>query len=317
MLLKTGACFTNELKLAPNKTEIAKTFKDCNGSPVVPDTSLARCVDIPAPQALSIAGNILSLSGGGSVTLPSAPSQVAQTLSIAGNTVSLSGGGGSVTVPDSDAQALSISGNTLSLTNGGSVTLPAVPFATPAQTVAGTSTTLAVNPADLYARESLAAQTGLPNDVTVIPAPTANQSPWGVNLLGETLNYVPGLGWRIVANMVHEETYGGALSGAALHALATLKTYVAPRAGRLHVAVSIVGPAGAAAGSDLSTGVTVNGAYDWLQAGTVPVFTPGASVNENMATIIDVVAGDVIVFFAYSYNSYSIIGSATSLTYIN
>lgn len=74
----------------------------------------------------------------------------------------------------------------------------ALPFATPAQTIAGTSTTTIVNPADLYARENIPAQTGLSNNVTAIPAPTASQSVWGVNLLGETLHYAPGLGWQIV-----------------------------------------------------------------------------------------------------------------------
>ena len=74
-------------------------------------------------QALSISGTTLSLTNGGSVTLPS--STDAQALSISGTTLSLTNGG-SVTLPSStDAQALSISGTTLSLTNGGSVTLPA------------------------------------------------------------------------------------------------------------------------------------------------------------------------------------------------
>jgi hypothetical protein len=77
-----------------------------------------------------------------------------QTLTLVGQTLTLSGGGGSVTIPDLDTQDLSISGNVISLTNGGSVTLPpaTVTFATPAETIAGTSTTLAVNPADLTAK---------------------------------------------------------------------------------------------------------------------------------------------------------------------
>ncbi|HRG59974.1 MAG TPA: hypothetical protein PK323_13550 [Bacteroidia bacterium] len=98
-------------------------------------------------QALSLTGNILSLSnGGGSITLPSSgtnytagnginisgsvisnagdlsSSNELQTISKSGNTISLSNGGGSVT--DADAQTLSLSGNTLSITGGNSVTLP-------------------------------------------------------------------------------------------------------------------------------------------------------------------------------------------------
>lgn len=76
-------------------------------------------------QQLSIAGNVLSLTNGGSVTLPSGGTD-SQQLSIAGNVISLTNGG-SVTLPASsgtDSQQLSIAGNVISLTNGGSVTLP-------------------------------------------------------------------------------------------------------------------------------------------------------------------------------------------------
>lgn len=72
-------------------------------------------------QALALAGNILSISNGNSVTLPT------QTLSQSGNTVSLSNGGGSFTLPsftDTDGQSLALAGNVLSISNGNSVTLP-------------------------------------------------------------------------------------------------------------------------------------------------------------------------------------------------
>lgn len=263
MLLKTGQCFTNELELNANQVVIAEVFNDCNGDPHAPGAQLAKCSDIPAApvlqlagqvlslstggsvtlpdqdtdaQALSISGNVISLTNGGSVTLPTTAAPVPQVLSLAGNTVTLSGGGGSVTIPDLDTQDLSISGNVISLTNGGSITLPAAavqdPYATPAQTVAGTATALIVNPADLYARENIPAQTGLSNDVTAIPAPAANQSPWGVNQLGETLHYAPGLGWRIVANLTQAEATApvGNLPAGTVHTLVTL---VAPRAGKI------------------------------------------------------------------------------------
>jgi hypothetical protein len=103
-------------------------------------------------QALSIAGNQLSLSnGGGTVTLPSgggsgttytagsgiditgttisavdnSTTNEIQTLSLAGNLLSLSNGGGNVTLtPSTDNQNLSISGNQLTISNGNTVTLP-------------------------------------------------------------------------------------------------------------------------------------------------------------------------------------------------
>ena len=78
-------------------------------------------------QSLALAGNILSISNGNSVTLPA---QIPQSLSQSGNTVTLSNGGGSFTLPtftdtDTDAQSLSITGNVLSISNGNSVILPA------------------------------------------------------------------------------------------------------------------------------------------------------------------------------------------------
>ncbi|MCF6132828.1 beta strand repeat-containing protein [Flavobacterium wongokense] len=73
-------------------------------------------------QSLTLAGNVLTISNGNSVTLPS------QTLTQTGNTVSLSNNGGSFTLPtftDNDGQSLALAGNVLSISNGNSVTLPA------------------------------------------------------------------------------------------------------------------------------------------------------------------------------------------------
>jgi hypothetical protein len=67
-------------------------------------------------QTLSLTGNLLEISSGNTVTLPS------QTLSIVGSTLTISGGN-SVVIPD--AQTLSISGSTLSISNGNSVSIPA------------------------------------------------------------------------------------------------------------------------------------------------------------------------------------------------
>ena len=220
MLLKTGACFTNELEL------------NC--------PTVVACVAALPTGLAAAAGDLVLGKDGKYHALPAAPAAPApQTLSLVGNTVTLSGGGGSITVPDLDTQDLSLVGNVLSLTNGGSIVLPAaagVTFATPAETVAGTSTTLAVNPADLVARENIPAQTGLNVNVALIPAPTASQSPWGVNTLGETLHYAPGLGWKIVDNRYGTQSVQPAGNiAAAPNAWVTALSLVAPRAGRIIV----------------------------------------------------------------------------------
>lgn len=77
-------------------------------------------------QSLSLTGNLLSISNGNSVTLPSFD-YTPQILSQSENTITLSNGGGSITLPtfnDTDAQSLALNGNTLSISNGNSVTLP-------------------------------------------------------------------------------------------------------------------------------------------------------------------------------------------------
>ena len=306
MLLKTGACFTKELEL------------NC--------PTVVACVTALPTGLAAAAGDLVLGKDGKYHALPAAPAAPApQTLSLVGNTVSLSGGGGSITVPDLDTQDLSLVGNVLSLTNGGSVTLPSAPgqvaqtlsiagstvslsggggsivlpaaagvtFATPAETVAGTSTTLAVNPADLIARENIPAQTGLNADPALIPAPAANQSPWGVNTLGETLHYAPGLGWQIVANHANiagsgvDITHGGGPSTA-------FATIPAPRAGKITVNYrAIVFGAGTWQGQVFVNGVyrtSGNSIYEPLSAPTV------RAESINIGTIA---LGDVITIAGF------------------
>jgi hypothetical protein len=341
MLLKTGACFTNELELPINQTVIAAVFNDCNGDPLTPGAQLAKCSDIPtaaAPQTLtlsgqtlsisggnsvtlpdqdtdaqqlSISGNVVSLTNGGSVTLPTTAAPVPQTLSISGNTVSLSGGGGSVLVPDNDAQTLSLSGNTLSIAGGNSVTLPAgaTPvFATPAEAQAGTSTTLHINPADLVARENIPAQTGVSNDVTTIPAPTASQSPWAVNQLGEVLHYAPGVGWQVVNNRFGAQIVQPAGTiPTPVSAWATAVSLMAPRAGRVVVTGHIV--VDSSMFSAVAGGIAVNGVNKTASNSDSvgPIGTPStfagssgtathniSSVNAAISWTGNVAAGDII-----------------------
>ena len=106
--------------------------------------SNGNSVDIPdEKQKLSLSGNTLSLTDGGSVTLPQQtpyndtevkrrltalegkPDNDKQTLSLDNNTRRLSiSNGNNVTLPK-DKQTISISGNTVSLSNGGgSISIP-------------------------------------------------------------------------------------------------------------------------------------------------------------------------------------------------
>lgn len=79
-------------------------------------------------QTLSISGNLLSLSNGNTITLPSGGSGSTQVLSKTGSTITLSNGGGTIALNDDNAsnelQNLSLTGSTLSLSNGNSVTIP-------------------------------------------------------------------------------------------------------------------------------------------------------------------------------------------------
>jgi hypothetical protein len=272
------------------------------------------------------AGINTTVTGAGTVASPyvvsSTATAAAQTLSLAGQTLSLSGGGGSVTIPDLDTQDLSIIGNVISLTNGGSVTLPtataptlsiagsnlsisggntvalpaaaAVAFATPAETVAGTSTTLAVNPADLYARENIAAQTGLGLVLSAIPAPTASQSNWGVNTLGETLHYAPGIGWEIVAKL-HGASQALSVNLTPANSVITdILSFTMPRAGDVTFTVSQQGLGNFYLNANYilkngilfrrigSTGSNADPS-NWVDAGDIS----GAATN------VSVVAGDV------------------------
>jgi hypothetical protein len=177
----------------------------------------------------------------------------------------------------------------------GKVVRVAVPaFATLAETVAGTSTTLAVNPADLYARENVAAQTGLGLVLSAIPAPTASQSNWGVNTLGETLHYMPGVGWKVV-----DDKYSAAIGGNVVITTANTWTnvasLVAPRAGK----VIVFGNVGAAQNGTNYTGVssriTIAGdQYTTDNSDIVGLSGYRHTNNGSLGTTATVAAGDII-----------------------
>jgi hypothetical protein len=303
-LLKTGACFTAELELnCP--TIVACVAALPIGPAAVPGATQLLGTD-GQYHVLPAAGTDCAAVAACVAALPVGPAAVF------GATALLGADGQYHTLPTpavaADTQDLSIAGNVISLTNGGSVTLPTVvvadPYATPAQTIAGTATALIVNPADLYARENIAAQTGLSNNTTAIPAPTASQSVWGQNLLGETLHYSPALGWQIVDKRF---SYTESLAVTPLpHTLITaVHTYVAPRTG-----VCDIQMAGhfRASGSSMTTRAIylyVNGVYDALRSDTQHETIPFTDSDVTTAAFlrVPVVAGDVLEFRANQLSS--------------
>ena len=74
-------------------------------------------------QTLSISGSTLSLTDGGSVTIPKASTNVSDLTNDAGYLTTETDGS-----TTNEIQTLSISGNTISLSNGGSVAIPNDPF---------------------------------------------------------------------------------------------------------------------------------------------------------------------------------------------
>ncbi len=82
---------------------------------------LSHFMDNTDNQQLSISGHTISLTNGGSVTVPDNDNQ---TLSLSGNTLSISGGNSvdlSSYLDNTDNQTLTLSGNTLSISGGNSV----------------------------------------------------------------------------------------------------------------------------------------------------------------------------------------------------
>jgi hypothetical protein len=274
-----------------------------------------------------VSGNQLTIAGGNTVTLPD---NDAQALSLSGNVISLTNGG-SVTLPTTAAPAaptLSISGQNLTISGGNTVVLPAgaaTVFATPAETVAGTSTTLAVNPADLVARENIPAQTGLSLNTATIPAPTANQSPWGRNTANETLHYAPGLGWKIVDNYISidQNVPSSAPVACPAGAVTNVTSYVAPRAGLVVVTANTTNNSGTYI--TMSGGISVNGALKRFDndAHNGPAFTASGGGfyltdgnNASTAWTGRVAAGDTLANWAICVEAAGTAYGNLTVTYI-
>jgi hypothetical protein len=236
---------------------------------------------------------------------------------VAGTTQLLGKDGQYHTLPastaDTDAQTLSLVGSNLSISNGNTVTLPAaaaVTFATPAQAQAGTSTTLHINPADLYARENIAAQTGVSNDLSAIPAPTASQSPWATNALGERLHYMPNVGWLMVNNghVIELPITPGAIGTVPY----TASSAVMPRAGVVDIVTAMV------VTYDTPQGGTPNEVQHTVLINGAPVQHTYSSTSGRTSTTncngqnFPVVAGDVVSIVINRSPDYPGTGSAST-----
>lgn len=199
-----------------------------------------------------------------------------------------------------------------------------ITFATPAETITGTSTTLAVNPADLYTRENISAQTGLGLVLSAIPAPTASQSNWGVNTLGETLHYMPNIGWKIVSDKYHQ-TVATPITAAASGTWLTGIPVVAPRTGL----VIISGFGSVASTSTVGTAATsifINGSQQ-TQANMDTAGSSGTAANvanigyigttDTPAITRYVTQGDVIAIAGIMVGSSFTLQGFTQITYIN
>jgi hypothetical protein len=187
------------------------------------------------------------------------------------------------------------------------VVTPVPLFATPAQTIAGTATNLIVNPADLYARENIAAQTGLSNNLASIPAPAANQSNWGVNLLGETLHYMPGVGWKIVADL--KGFTQAAYTQIPINTLNNSLNIITPRAGRLTVSAYISALLNGTPAIPKSVFVAINKGS--IRFADKAESTTADASDASASGTFDVLAGDVINIVYWNNNG----GGAASTLY--
>jgi hypothetical protein len=174
------------------------------------------------------------------------------------------------------------------------------------QAQAGTSAVTVINPADLYARENIAAQTGLSNDVTAIAAPSAGQSNWGVNLLGETLHYAPGVGWKIVAGL-----YGGRdLVNPTASSSLVIVPVTMPRAGFVTVAALALVAGVTTVVNDVFCSATTAVSGQLFYDRVYDISAQYNLATSGAATRVPVVAGQVINFI-FRFNA----PSATSWQY--
>ena len=92
------------------------------------------------------------------------------------------------------------------------------PLATLIESQQGISTIRATTPAGLFARESVALQTGQDANPALIPSRTAGQSQWATNVSGEVVVHIAGLGWRVIKRNESSADYLSAVGKIAMAA---------------------------------------------------------------------------------------------------
>ena len=174
-------------------------------------TTSSATVDLSAiantdTQTLSISGQVISLTGGGSVTVPSNTDSQTISGSLSGNNLNLwnQGTTSSATVDlsaiaNTDTQTLSISGQVISLTGGGSVT---VPSNTDSQTISGS---LSGNNLNLWNQ-------GTTSSATVDLSAIANTDTQTLSISGQVISLTGG-GSVTVPSNTDSQTISGSLSG--------------------------------------------------------------------------------------------------------
>jgi hypothetical protein len=166
-------------------------------------------------------------------------------------------------------------------------------FATNAEAQAGTSTALMVNPANLYARENLAAQTGLANDPSTIPAPTAGQSNWGTTLLGERVHYIPGIGWKVVGDNYYETQN---LGTDPTNPGVTLRyTWTAHRSGVVTASIYAEGASSGLPGSEIGVYIDNNVGLFSYDTSAVDNLSQGMSASTSFS--FSLAAGAILNFY--------------------
>jgi hypothetical protein len=139
-----------------------------------------------------------------------------------------------------------------------------------------------------------APKTGVSNDVTAVPAPAAGESEWAVNLLGETLHYAPGLGWKIVDNK-YDAAVGGNVAITSANTWTTVASLVAPRAGKVIINANVGAAQNGTTYTGVSSRITVAGNQYTVDNSDIVGFAGFKHTNNaSLSTIATVAAGDII-----------------------
>jgi hypothetical protein len=220
------------------------------------------------------------------------------------------------------ATTMNFAGAGVVATHSSGITTVTIPggsgtFATNAEAQAGTSAALLINPANLYARESIAAQTGLANNPASIAAPTAGQSPFGTTILGEAVRYFPGIGWKVVgANYAERTNYTADVSASG--GTVIRGTFTCHRAGAVYVSMGVYGISNGSNQSVVLARVSVNGDANSLENDSCYDATSGNAITANVSRVYVVTAGQVISFTSYHNLTLSgLLFVGSSAAYVN